>query len=96
MAATVCSRRLSSEGGKDFCSRVCVCLSIRVFMCVFKITAMCAGLLHAAVEAPAGLGRATGTGWRRMGFEFHLVDYFYEHSFNKVHIKMMIKVSCGG
>lgn len=64
MAATVCSRRLSSEGGKDFCSRVCVCLSIHVCMCVFKITAMCAGLLHAAVEAPAGLGRATGTGWR--------------------------------
>lgn len=56
------------------------------------------GLLHAAMEAPAGLGRATGTGWRRrrMGFEFHSVDYFYEHYFNKVHIKMMIKVSCGG
>lgn len=43
---------------------MCVCVSIRVCMCVFKITAMCAGLLHAAMEAPAGLGRATGTGWR--------------------------------
>lgn len=47
-------------------------------MCV--ITAMCAALLHAAVEAPAGLGRGTGMGWRGVeeedGFEFHSEDYF--------------------
>ena len=53
---------------------------------------MCAGLLYAAVEAPAGLGRATGMGWRGAGeeeedgFKFHLVDYFCEHYFNKMHI----------
>ncbi len=38
-------------------------------VCVCVITAMCADLLHAAVEAPAGLGRAMGTGgrWRQGG-----------------------------
>lgn len=85
-ASSLHSRRASHEGGF-------------LLLCAHEITAMCAGLLHAAVEAPVGLGRATGTGWegrRRMGFEFHSVDYFYEHYFNKVRIKVVIKVSGGG
>lgn len=65
--------------------RVCVCVRTH------EITAMCAGLLHAAVEAPAGLGRATDTGWRgaveERGLSFPI---FNPHYFNKVHIKAMI------
>jgi len=82
----------SYEGRLDVCSSVCVCVCFRSQPCVLG----CLMRLWRLQLVWAQPRARCGEGWRRMGFEFHLVDYFYQHYFNNVHIKMMIKASCGG
>lgn len=65
-------------------------------VCVLQIAAMCAAPCGCGGSSWSGQNHGHGLGGGPWGLTLLLVDYFYDDYFNKVHIKMIIKVSCRG